>query len=282
MYELKVKNNRGELLSLTSNVNYNVIKVEGLNPPQATINMSANATMDGSSLNATRLESRNLVLYVVIEGDVEANRIELYNYFPIKQKVTVYYTNGTRDVYIEGVVEVIECDIFNNKQVAQISLICPNPYFKDIDYVISNFSEISTLFEFPFSIDEGGVALSEITQNIRKSIINDGDVETGIEITLFATGTVVNPVIYDVMRRTHMRLNYTMLISDTVVINTNVGEKSIELIRNGVSSNLLGYLEKDSDWFTLLNGDNVFAYDAESGVSDLQLTFKANILYSGV
>ena len=282
MYELSVKNDRGELLSLPSNVNYNVIKIEGLNPPPATINMSANTTMDGSSVNATKLESRNLVIYVVIEGDIEANRIQLYNYFPIKKTVTLYYSNGTRDVYIEGVVELIECDLFSNRQVAQISLICPNPYFKDVEFVVTNFSEISSEFEFPFSIAESGIAFSEITQNIRKSIVNASDVETGVEITLYATGTVVNPVIYDVMRRTHMRLNFTMLTSDTVVINTNAGEKSITLIRSGVSSNALGYLQQDSSWFTLLSGDNVFAYDAESGISDLQLTFKANILYSGV
>jgi hypothetical protein len=73
-----------------------------------------------------------------------------------------------------------------------------------------------------------------------------------------------------------------MLDGDSIVINTNVGEKSIELIRDGVSSNAMGYMAQSSAWFVLESGDNVFAYDAESGSSNLQLTFTTAILYMGV
>jgi hypothetical protein len=73
-----------------------------------------------------------------------------------------------------------------------------------------------------------------------------------------------------------------MIPSDTIVINTNVGEKSIELIRDGVSYNALGYMAQDSTWFVVEAGDNVFTYDADSGNSNLQLTFTTSILYSGV
>ena len=125
MYSLKVENERGEALELTGNPNYTVYKIEGLNPPQATINSSVNTTTDGSSINSVRLENRNIVIYTTIEGDVEANRINLYKYFPVKKTVKLYFSNSSREVYIEGKVELIECDLFSNKQVAQISIICP-------------------------------------------------------------------------------------------------------------------------------------------------------------
>lgn len=282
MYSLKVENNRGDALELTNNPNYTVYKIEGLNPPPATINSSVNTTTDGSSINSVRLENRNIVIYTTIEGDVEANRINLYKYFPVKKSVKLYFSNSSREVYIEGTVELIECDLFTNKQVAQISIICPKVYFKAVEELITVFSEVSALFEFPFSIGKTGIELSAITGNIRKSIINTGDVDTGVIINLFARDTVVNPVIYDVLNRTHMKLNFTMQAGDTIVINTNVGEKSIELIRHGVSSNAMGYMAQDSTWFVLGAGDNVFAYDVESGSSNLQLTFTTSILYSGV
>lgn len=282
MYTLKVKNEKGDILELTGNPNYTVYKIEGLAPPQATINSSANTTSDGSKISSTRLENRNIVLYISIEGNVEKNRINLYRYFPVKKDITLYFSNGSRSVYIEGAVELIECDLFSNKQIAQISIICPKPYFKDIKSLTSYFSDQSSLFEFPFSISSEGVELSEITPNIRKSIINNGDIETGVTIELFATGAVVKPVIYNTMTKKHMGFNFTLEPSDKLIINTNVGEKSVVLIRNGERINALGYMTKDSEWFVLYSGDNVFAYDCESGGNYLQVSFSTSVLYSGV
>lgn len=282
MYSLKVENDRGNTLELMNNPSYTVFKIDGLNPPHATINSSVNTTTDGSSINSVRLENRNIVIYMTMEGDVEANRINLYKYFPVKKTVKLYFSNESRDIFIEGTVELIECDLFSQKQVAQISIICPKPYFKDVENLVTIFSDVSSLFEFPFNITKSGVEISAITTNQRRSIINTGDIETGVIIKLFATGTVVNPVVYDVLKRTQLKLNFTMLASDTIVINTNVGEKSIELIRDGVTYNAMGYMAHDSSWFVMESGDNVFTYDADSGNSNLQLTFTTSILYSGV
>lgn len=282
MYRLSVENDRGNTLELTNNPNYIVYKIEGLTPPHATINSSVNTTTDGSSINSVRLENRNIVIYARIKGSVEANRINLYKYFPVKKTVKLYFSNGARDVYIEGTVELIECNLFSDKQVAQISIICPKPYFKNVDDLVTMFSDVAKMFQFPFAIDKAGVELSSISTNQRRSIVNVGDVETGVVIKLFATGTVVNPVVYDVLKRSQMKLNFTMNPSDTIVINTNVGEKSIELIRDGVTYNAMGYMAQDSTWFILESGDNVFTYDADSGNSNLQLTFTTSILYSGV
>lgn len=282
MYSLKVKNNRGEMLTLSNNPNYSIQRIEGLSPPQVSINSSVNTTTDGSRINAVRLESRNIVIYVAFEGNVEQNRLEIYKYFPPKRNISLYFKNGSRDVYIEGVVELIECDLFTNKQIAQISIICGKPYFKAVNELLTNFSDIAALFEFPFAIEEEGIEFSSITTNQRKSIINVGDVETGVIIEIFALGTVVNPVIYNALTREKIHLNFTMLASDKIVINTNVGEKAITLIRAGVSSNAMGFLSMDSKWLTLENGDNVFTYTAESGSINMQITFKTNLLYSGV
>lgn len=282
MYSLKVKNDKGNILELTENQNYIVYKIGGLSPPQATINSSVNTTSDGSNINSTRVENRNIVIYVSIKGDIEANRINLYKYFPIKKTVTLYFSNGARNVCIDGTVELIECDLFANNQFAQISLICPKPYFKDINYLTTYFSDLNNLLEFPFSIPSEGTQLSQIIPNIRKTIINSSDVPTGLVIELFALGTVVKPIIYNVHTKEHMSFNLTLEPSDKLVINTNVGEKTVTLVRNGISSNALGYMVKDSTWFTLNAGDNVFTYDCESGGVDLQIKFENPILYSGV
>lgn len=281
-YELKAKNDKGEVLNLSTSPKYTVYKVTGLQPPSVAISSSSNATTDGSTVNSARVGTRNIVVYMTLEGDAEASRIELYKHFPLKKRITLYFKNGSRDVYIEGYVEVIECDLFAKRQIAQVSILCPQPYFKAAEELASYFSDISSLFQFPFNVAAEGVEISSITRNIRKSIINTGDVESGLIIDLYAVGEVLNPVIYDVFQRTHIKLNFKMLVGDRIVINTNAGAKSISLIRGGTTSNVMGYMYPDSTWLTLGAGDNVFTYECESGSENLQLTFTASILYGGV
>lgn len=281
-YELKVENDRGEVLNLSTSPSYTVYKVTGLQPPQAALHTSSNATSDGVTVSGVKAAARNIVIYVAMEGDIEGSRINLYKYFPLKKQVKLYFKNGSRDVTIEGYVELIECDLFTSRQVAQISIICPQPYFKAAEELVSYFSDVSSNFSFPFSIPAEGIIFSGITANVRKSIVNAGDTESGIVISLFATGTVVNPVIYDVFERTHIKFNFTMEANDEILVDTNTGKKSVTLIRNGISSNILGYMVADSTWMALKAGDNVFTYNADSGSGFLRITFRTYLLYGGV
>lgn len=152
----------------------------------------------------------------------------------------------------------VSCDIFSAREAAQISIICPQPYFRAVNDLVSYFSDTEALFEFPFSIDKNGIEISRIERNIRKSIINTGETETGIIIQLYATGEVVNPIIYDVDEKTYLKLNYTMQQDDEIVINTNTGQKEIKLIRAGVETNIMGHLSPGSTWLQVEQGDNYF------------------------
>lgn len=58
--------------------------------------------------------------------------------------------------------------------------------------------------------------------------------------------------------------------------------KSITLIREGVSYNILNCLDKNTDWFTLAKGDNIFAFTADSGVTNLQFRIENKVIYEGV
>lgn len=71
-------------------------------------------------------------------------------------------------------------------------------------------------------------------------------------------------------------------VFDAIVINTSKGDKSITLIREGVSYNILNCLDKNTDWFTLAKGDNIFAFTADSGVTNLQFRIENKVIYEGV
>lgn len=282
MYHLKIKNHRDDILDFDRCRDYTVYKIDGLTPPAVNISQTDHTTMDGGVINSVRMGKRNIVIYMVLGGVIERSRISLYRYFPPKRTITVYFANGMRDVYIDGVVETVECDPFSSPESAQISIICPDPHFRGMEKMVSGFSETSDGFEFPFSIPKEGTEFGSIKTCERKVIVNTGDDDTGLVIRLYAHGgSVENPVIYNVLEKNFIKLNMTMQQSDLVTINSNAGKKSIMLTRSGVSVNAMGYLAPDSTWPVLAAGDNAFAFDAQ-GKEFLQVTFENEILYSGV
>lgn len=283
MFSCSVENSRGDRLNLTGNPCYTVYQITGLNPPPATLNKSVNTTSHGSKINSVRIEERNIVIYLKPERNIEKNRIKIYKHFPGGEFVTFYYSNDTRDVWISGVVETVEVNQFENPQVMQISIICNDPFFKDVKALKQSFSDIMPKFKFPFAIPGNGVAFSSHETKARVNIENTGDIDTGVQITLFADGNdVKNPTIHDITHGIKMTLNITMQKTDRIVIKSTYFEKSITLIRDGVSTNAIGYMRPGSKWFNLSAGGNLFSYECESGSERLKIELLADVLYSGV
>ena len=262
---------------------WSVRGVSGLNPPNATMSIASITTNDGSILNNSRIESRNLVFNIMLDGNIESSRINLYKYFRVKQKCKIYYKNGLRDVYIEGYVESFEDDFFVQRQEAQISIMCYQPFFNAVNDLVVDLSVVLANFEFPFDIESTGKEFSTIERTHECVLTNEGDVDNGVIIEMRATGTVTNPIIYNAETREFIGLNYTMIAGDLITINTNVGEKSVKLQRNGIETNIINYLKKDSTWLKIFVGDNVYTYVCDDNTEDfLNIKFIHTHQYAGV
>lgn len=281
MYTLIVQNKYGEQLELTHNPAYTVYNIEGLDPPDAQINTTHNAGYDGSVFNSAYEKDRTITITMTIESPAEANRIALYRYLKTKFPVRLFYRNGTRDVYIDGFVQSMQIGFFQRKQVIQITIFCPKPNFSGAVSVVQEFYSVEALFEFPFDIEEP-IPFSEIVTGMEKSIINAGDLETGVTITIDAVGTVENPKIYNVDDNTFMILSFNMQDGDTITIDTRQGEKSITLRRGGSDINLIGHMQRNSTWFQLQPGDNVFTTAADAGAENMMVTFTVVDQFQGV
>lgn len=425
MFTLIAENQFGEQLELTHNPAYAITEITGIDPPDAVINTTHNAGADGSEFNSAYVNNRQITITLVVNAPAEINRINLYKYFKSKFPVTLYYTNSSREVYINGYVQNIDIGYFNKKQTIQIVIMCPKPYFNGVMDSVQEFTTVESLFEFPFEvplsenllpypyynqseIDNGitftvnndgsisvsgtataaayftylsytqniplvapndtitlsgcptggsrstyyqflrfenesgsnlygtvydvgdgvqatptgdyygitvgiavlagttidetfepminfgetaieytpyvapGIEFSELLLGVEKDIINNGDVTTGVIIEIQATGQVVNPKIYNVETSESMILNITLQRGDLVTINTKQSEKAITLLRNGITSNLIGSLEQGSTWFALIPGDNIFTIAADSLVENMLVTFIITDQYEGV
>lgn len=286
MFTLKVENTRGAVLELTDNEeNYQVTEVSGLNPPNANINTSSYANGDGSSFNSSRIPDREIVITVYINGDIQKNRLALYKNFRNKEWCKIYYKDDLRDVFIEGYVQALEVSSFVQKQVAQISILCPNPYFKDVETIVQSISKIINNFTFPFSINEDEpVEFSTIELEKITNVINDSESETGLIINVLFMGTVNKLEIRNVDNGKNFIIDYEFMKNDKLVINCNRGNKSVILTREAVEYNLIPYVRNGSTFFQLGIGDNNFSFLADDGADDMlvDIHFKYYKVYLGV
>ena len=284
MFMLRIENERGQQLSLNPSDRYVVTQVEGLTPPSANIATTPMVNLDGARFNTSKMGMRNLVIYLEPNFPIEENRILIYEYVKPKRWVKVYYKNGLRNVYIEGYVEGVTANLFTRKQEIQISILCPNPYWKSIAEVVSDISQVSALLEFPYSSDEVGQPVSEINQYLVAAVQNTGSVETGAIIEMDAVGgDVSRPKIVNADTGEVMEFKFTMLAGSRMIINTNPGQKSITYVTPGGNSySNIEMLTSESSWFKIPFGTSFFTYSANSGQENLFVKFKVQALYEGV
>lgn len=286
MFICKIENTKNNIIRLTQSENkYQIIGITGLTPPSAQINISNIAGQDGGRFNSSKLNERNVVITIKLNGNVEENRINLYSFFRNKEWCKFYYKNGTRDVYIEGYVESFDGELFTNKEIMQISIICPNPYFKDMNEIVDDISKSLAAFEFPFAINEDDpIPTSTIDTSRVTNVSNDSESETGLIIEIDLLNNANKIQINNVSTGEIFTLNYTFLENDKIVIDTNKGNKSISLIRNAKTINLFTAMKKGSTFFQLNIGDNFFSYLVDNGTNDdaIHIVFKHYTLYGGV
>lgn len=266
MFALIVENSKQERLRLTNNeAQYQLVSVDGTNPPNAQINSYTVSGMDGTRVSSTRLNERNIVLTIKINGDVESNRLFLYNFFNTKEWCKLYLKTSQRDVYIEGYVETATVNMFSENETMQVSIICNDPYFKALDEMVAIISVWVSNFSFPFAIDRGGIPFSyfNVTEDTR--VFNESDSTTGAILEVDFFGVANQIVINNKTTLEQMTVNYAFLAGDKLVIDTHKGRKKVLLQRTGQEINLIGKLAVGSKFISISKGWNMFNYTIEIG-----------------
>ena len=130
MFDLILENANGDQLTFSQNSPFTITEIQGLNPPDATINTSQVALIDGAIYNSAKLNMRTINIAFAIEIEAAKNRIEVFKVLKSKQYVKLYYKGSYRNVYIEGYIQSIQITYFEMKQIVTCTILCPSPYFK--------------------------------------------------------------------------------------------------------------------------------------------------------
>ena len=158
----------------------------------------------------------------------------------------------------------------------KIDGVCPNPLFSDNFESRSTFVTTEPTFHFPLIISkdlpEGGVVFGKRTESLIVNLVNNGSVAVGMKVVFKANGTIINPSLINVKTQEKLAIDKTMVAGEEIEVNTNVGEKGVKgKIGNGQYTNYFMYKNVDSSWIQLEVGDNLFRYDAEDGLDNLEV-----------
>lgn len=284
MFELILENAAGDQLDFAQNSAFTVADIQGLNPPPATINTSEIALMDGAKFNSAKLQMRTINVAFAIEYEAAKNRIEVFKVLKTKQWVKMNYIGEYRQVFIEGYIESIDISYFEMKQIVTCVILCPSPYFKEAQMVVNELLNIISTFHFPFSSTaEPQLLFGYISNDLGITIENEGDVECGMIIELYARDAVSNPKIFNYVTQDYIGLNFEMQQADLITIDTRQGQKTATLLRGGVETNIFNSVIRGSTWLQLSANGDTFVYEVGTGASgDLAVTFKHYNLYEGV
>lgn len=276
-----------------------VTGASGLGPAEGTINTVNFATSDGALFNSSRIKSRDIELNLKFLGsDIEAVRHKLLRYFRVKHPITLDFITDYRHTYITGHVEKNEIDIFSNSEGADLTIVCPNPFFRLRDPAKGKnsvrFTTSTPSFEFEFqdpNSDSPTLIFGEMTSTGETVVVYEGDADASTIVDIQFLGPASGVKLYNTTTQTRINidtneisrlLGSTVRAGDRLSISSGVGDKYVKAYRDGNVYNALSALDKDSDWIFLTPGDNLITVRADTGIDNVSAIISFENLYESI
>lgn len=276
-----------------------VTGASGLGPAEGTINTVNFATSDGALFNSSRIKSRDIELNLKFLGsDIEAVRHKLLRYFRVKHPITLDFITDYRHTYITGHVEKNEIDIFSNSEGADLTIVCPNPFFKLRDPVKGKnsvrFTSSTPSFEFEFedpNADSPTLKFGEMTSTGETVVVYEGDADASTIVDIQFLGPATGLKLYNTTTQTRINIDTneisrlfgsTIKAGDRLSISSGVGDKYVKAYRDGKVYNALSALDRDSDWIFLTPGDNLITVRADTGIENVSSIVSFENLYESI
>ena len=251
-----------------------LVSTEGLYKVKNNVNTTQNATTDGSTYAGDALEERNITILVNIRRNHQQNRDMLERVLKLHSEGTLYHEENGRTRRIEYYVEDIEIPDKGVIRTATIQLKCPDPYFKDEEATHIEMASWESGWEFPLEITEEGMEFGTRSKETIKVVDNNSTTAIGIQMTIVAEDTVINPTIMNVTTGETLKLLCEMNPDDEIIITTQQGNIDVVLIRDGKQSDYNWTVDEDNEGYIQLEtGRNYINYTADDGGDYMNVNF---------
>jgi hypothetical protein len=241
-------------------------KVDGLGDVDVAIELQKSPYQDGSTVVGSVLEERMITLeFLIVQDagykDVSSARIQIAKAFnPKLGPGTLRYENDYLVREIKAIADSVPSYPDERRtetiQKGFITLLCPNPYWL-ADEKIDQLVVWEGGLEFPLQLP---TYFAQQSESKAKKLLNEGDVETPVEITFNGPATapirVINKTTGD-----FIEVNQSLLVGERLEINTAFGQKRVtKLLADGTKFNAFHFLNLDSSFFQLIPGNNLIDY----------------------
>lgn len=244
----------------------------------------------GVYVTGTSLETRSVTIQGWVIADTEVvmtKRKQILNrFFNPQQAIDLFYKDYVLRFLPNTSVRYSATIAENNEVICKFKIegYCPDPLFSE--QVESKVAAASTIpmFHFPLIISKnpsppGGAIFGLRQPSLIVAINNSGAVDVGMKIVFKANGTLYGPSLINVDTQKYFKVNKTMQAGEEIMIDTIIGEKKIQGTLSGITSNYFKYRDLDSEWLQLKVGDNLFRYDADENVENLEVYIYFNNKY---
>lgn len=249
----------------------------------------------GSIPQNTRLQDRSFALEIQMrkagytEIQMDDKRGEFYRVFdPNANPIRIDFKNSVGKAfyltaYLEGTPLMSPDKNSNNaaRQNALLQFLAPDPYVYASDATMVEIATWVPAFSFPLSIPSGGIRMGYRSQSLIKNVPNSGGT-VGMVIVFEANASLSNPSLININTYETLKLNINMLAGDVIIINTITNQKAVTLTRGNVTTNIMNAVDIESKFLQLRTGDNLFRYDATSGIDNLKVRMEFRNRYVGV
>lgn len=244
--------------------------IDGLGPIKASISTTPFATGRGGLFQGASIDNRNIVLTLGLNPDwaeqtVASLRNLLYRYFMTGAWTRLrFLSDDIPTVYINGVVESFEPNIFSQDPEMQVSIICNKPDFIDEATTLVNGSTI------PISgVDFTDLDFESLVHANVEAVDYIGTAPVGFELRIETTYTG-DLVFFNAFPDGYQYMKLTGVVIDSSqrfelnTIRSLRGVFNVALPGEDDMVNILAKMDKNADWPEFWPGANKMAVYASS------------------
>lgn len=260
---------------------FKIMTQEGMSASNYELVTEGNTGMDGSVVTNRRTLARQIELTGTYFSHERKNFLSFFNpKFP--GTLTVTYNGVTRFINYEiSYINFESTKIYREKERFIIRLLCPQPYFLDIDDFGQDIAAVQDIFAFPYvQFDDSGIITDYMLFDSKVPLSNKGDMPCGFIVQITAKAPVTNPEFINTTTGEQIEILTNMVHDDVLMINTKQREIGITLNGNDIS--MLYNPANSKPDMQLQTGENLVEYSAEVGLDSMEVKLFYRPMYLGV
>ena len=286
-------NEREESIEFSNRSMFHTNGATGISDVRNAIYSINSMGQDGDTYLGNRIEARD----IEITGSIATKDKEEMRVMRRRLNHVLNPQFNARLLYQWGdFVRVIDCKVDNAPvfpakesifQSFTIQLRCMNPFWREENEMREDIASWDSGFEFilPDGLEipnDGTWEIGSRQPSLIMNVYNGGDVRSGMRIEFRAIGNVSQPELLNVDTQGYLKIKMELQAGDVLTVRTGYGEKAVTLLRGGEETNAFRYFDTEGEFLQLEVGDNLFRYDAASGIDNLEVSIYHNNIYLGV